>query len=118
MNYELKNLKNSSEEKANMKSGGKWIQKIKTLKAHKGYCTPMTKSTCTPKRAALARTFKKMAKSRKGKEGMYMAQGAYKDNKNTPAMSHPFKSSGLKLKQSFLKTGGMTPKTKLKYGTK
>lgn len=34
---------------------------------HKGYCTPMTKKTCTPKRKALARTFKKMAKSRKKK---------------------------------------------------
>lgn len=37
---------------------GKWIQKAVNPK-HKGYCTPMTKSTCTPKRKALARTFKK-----------------------------------------------------------
>lgn len=47
---------------------GKWIQKA-VNPAHKGYCTPMTKSTCTPKRKALARTFKKMAKNRKGEEG-------------------------------------------------
>lgn len=42
------------------KSGGKahWIQKAVNPK-HKGYCTPMTKSTCTPRRKALARTFKK-----------------------------------------------------------
>lgn len=46
--------------------GGKWIQKAVNPK-HKGYCTPMTKKTCTPKRKALAMTFKKMAKARKGK---------------------------------------------------
>lgn len=41
------------------KAGKKhWIQKA-VNPAHKGYCTPMTKSTCTPKRKALARTFKK-----------------------------------------------------------
>lgn len=36
----------------------KWIQKAVNPK-HKGYCTPMTKSTCTPRRKALAKTFKK-----------------------------------------------------------
>ena len=45
---------------------GKWIQKAINPK-HKGYCTPMTKKTCTPRRKALAMTLKKMAKSRKGK---------------------------------------------------
>ena len=40
----------------------KWIQKAVNPK-HKGYCTPMTKKTCTPARKALARTFKKKAKS-------------------------------------------------------
>lgn len=40
-----------------MKKGG-WIQKAINPK-HKGYCTPMTKSTCTPHRKALAMTFKK-----------------------------------------------------------
>lgn len=53
-----------------MKKGGttdkKWIQKAVNPE-HKGYCTPMSKPTCTPKRKALARTFKKMAKARKGK---------------------------------------------------
>jgi hypothetical protein len=39
-------------------NGGKWIQKA-VNPAHKGYCTPMTKSTCTPHRKALAMTFKK-----------------------------------------------------------
>jgi len=43
-----------------------WIQKAVNPK-HKGFCTPMTKKTCTPKRKALARTFKKMGKARKGK---------------------------------------------------
>ena len=31
---------------------------------HKGYSTPMSKPTCTPKRKALARTFKAMAKKK------------------------------------------------------
>ena len=39
-----------------------WIQKAVNPK-HKGYCTPMTKKTCTPARKALARTFKKKAKT-------------------------------------------------------
>lgn len=38
------------------KSGG-WIQKAINPE-HKGYCTPMTKSTCTPHRKALAMRFK------------------------------------------------------------
>ena len=49
-----------------LKDGGKadknWIQKAVNPK-HKGYCTPMTKKTCTPARKALARTFKKKAKT-------------------------------------------------------
>ena len=36
----------------------KWIQKAVDPK-HKGYCTPMTKPTCTPRRKALAMRFKK-----------------------------------------------------------
>jgi hypothetical protein len=36
----------------------KWIQKAVNPE-HKGYCTPMTKPTCTPKRKALAKRFKK-----------------------------------------------------------
>lgn len=36
----------------------KWIQKAVNPK-HKGYCTPMSKPTCTPRRKALARRFKK-----------------------------------------------------------
>lgn len=36
----------------------KWIQKA-VNPSHKGYCTPMTKSTCTPRRKALAQRFKK-----------------------------------------------------------
>lgn len=36
----------------------KWIQKAVDPK-HKGYCTPMTKKTCTPRRKALAKRFKK-----------------------------------------------------------
>jgi hypothetical protein len=36
----------------------KWIQKAVNPE-HKGYCTPMTKPTCTPQRKALAKRFKK-----------------------------------------------------------
>jgi len=47
------------------KKGGKvdkkWIQKAVNPK-HKGYCTPMTKPTCTPARKRLAKLFKKKAK--------------------------------------------------------
>ena len=39
------------------KKKGGWIQKAINPK-HKGYCTPMTKSTCTPHRKALAKRFK------------------------------------------------------------
>lgn len=42
----------------------KWIQKAVNPK-HKGYCTPMTKPTCTGHRRALALRFKAMAKERK-----------------------------------------------------
>lgn len=41
-----------------MKKGGNWI-KDAVNPAHKGYCTPMTKSTCTPRRKAFAMTMKK-----------------------------------------------------------
>lgn len=36
----------------------KWIQKAVNPE-HKGFCTPMTKPTCTPARKALAKRFKK-----------------------------------------------------------
>ena len=45
------------------KKDKKWIQKAVNPK-HKGYCTPMSKPTCTPKRKALARKFKAMAKKK------------------------------------------------------
>jgi hypothetical protein len=43
---------------------GKWIQKAVNPK-HKGFCTPLSKKTCTPKRKALAMTLKSMAKKKK-----------------------------------------------------
>ena len=46
-----------------VKKDKNWIQKAVNPK-HKGFCTPMSKPTCTPKRKALARTFKKMAKNK------------------------------------------------------
>jgi hypothetical protein len=45
-------------EEQNLLVEKKWIQKAVDPK-HKGYCTPMTKPTCTPRRKALAMRFKK-----------------------------------------------------------
>ena len=52
--------------KAGKSADKNWIQKAVNPK-HKGFCTPMTKKTCTPKRKALAKTFKKMGRERKAK---------------------------------------------------
>jgi len=51
-----------------MKAGG-WIQDAsKSIKKRgtKGKCTPITKKGCTGRAKALAMTFKKMGKARKG----------------------------------------------------
>ena len=57
-----------------MAKGGRakknWIQDVnKSIKKRgtKGKCTPITKKGCTGRAKALAKTFKKMAKKRKGK---------------------------------------------------
>ena len=61
-----------------MKSGGKlakakdgkWMQKAAASikrRGTEGKCTPITKPGCTGKAKALAKTFKKIAKARKGK---------------------------------------------------
>jgi len=39
-------------------SSKNWIQGA-VNKSHAGYCTPMSKKTCTPARKGLAETFKK-----------------------------------------------------------
>ena len=66
LDSQRKNIRLKAEHAAGLKKGGKvdkkWIQKAVNPK-HKGYCTPMTKKTCTPARKALARTFKKKAKT-------------------------------------------------------
>ena len=43
-----------------------WIQGT-VNPAHKGFCSPMTKKSCTPARKRLAKTFKAMGRARKGK---------------------------------------------------
>lgn len=68
-NNSLNQIIKMNREDSQYKKGGatkdkKWIQKAINPE-HKGYCTPMTKPTCTPKRKALAITLKKMAKARK-----------------------------------------------------
>jgi hypothetical protein len=59
----LKNEQTPEKKKGGSTGDKKWIQKAINPK-HKGYCTPMTKPTCTPKRKALAKTLKAMAKKR------------------------------------------------------
>ena len=61
-------------ERVSMAKGGRakknWIQSVnKSIKKRKtkGKCTPITKKGCTGRAKALAMTFKKMAKKRKGK---------------------------------------------------
>ena len=52
------------------KADKKWIQKATASikrRGTKGKCTPITKKGCTGRAKALAKTFKKMAKKRKGK---------------------------------------------------
>ena len=66
LRHGLKEAEDAEGGRIGLKKGGKsdkkWIQKAVNPK-HKGYCTPMTKKTCTPRRKALARTFKKKAKT-------------------------------------------------------
>ncbi len=52
--------------RAKLRKGGSanWIAEAINPK-HRGFCTPMSKSTCTPKRKALAKTLKRLAKKRK-----------------------------------------------------
>ena len=55
-------------ERVGLRKGG-WIQDVnKSIKKRgtKGKCTPITKKGCTGRAKALAKTFKKMAKKRKG----------------------------------------------------
>jgi hypothetical protein len=62
-------------DRVGFKKGGKvkdknWIQDVnKSIKKRgtKGKCTPITKKGCTGRAKALAMTFKKMGKARKGK---------------------------------------------------
>jgi hypothetical protein len=53
-----------------MAKDNKWIQKATASikrRGTEGKCTPITKPGCTGRAKALAKTFKKMAKARKGK---------------------------------------------------
>jgi hypothetical protein len=66
--YSANNTSTLNQVGVKMKKGGtvkdkNWIQKA-VNPAHKGFCSPLTKKTCTPKRKALAVTLKKMAKNK------------------------------------------------------
>ena len=56
-------------ERVGAKKGGRIQDVNKSIKKRgtKGKCTPITKKGCTGRAKALAKTFKKMAKKRKGK---------------------------------------------------
>ena len=56
-------------ERVGFKKGGRIQDVNKSIKKRgtKGKCTPITKKGCTGRAKALAKTFKKMAKKRKGK---------------------------------------------------
>lgn len=58
LNPDFKEKEVVDEKKVIITEDDKWIQKA-VEPSHKGYCTPMTKPTCTPRRKALAKRFKK-----------------------------------------------------------
>lgn len=58
LNPDFKEKEVVDEKKNIITEDDKWIQKA-VEPSHKGYCTPMTKPTCTPRRKALAKRFKK-----------------------------------------------------------
>jgi hypothetical protein len=59
----------------------KWIQKAVDPE-HKGYCTPMTKPTCTPQRKALAKRFKKGIENEGVNLNMLFQTNEYKKKAN------------------------------------
>jgi hypothetical protein len=59
----------------------KWIQKA-VDPDHKGYCTPMTKPTCTPQRKALAKRFKKGIENESLNLNMLFPTNEYKKKAN------------------------------------
>lgn len=105
-----------------MKKGGKWIQKVTASirkKGTEGVCTgsKFGGPSCPPgsKRYNLAKTFRAMAKKR-GQEGLQVG-GENTSNKTASGMHHPYASSGLKLKEAYMKRGGIhiKPENKGKF---
>jgi hypothetical protein len=61
---------NEASKRTTKAKDGKWIQKATASikrRGTEGKCTPITKPGCTGKAKVLAKTFKKIAKARKGK---------------------------------------------------
>ncbi len=58
LNPDFKEKEVVDEKKVIITEDDKWIQKA-VKPSHKGFCTPMSKPTCTPRRKALAKRFKK-----------------------------------------------------------
>lgn len=106
------------------KKGGHWLQHA-VHPSHKGYCTPMTKSTCTGRRRAFALTMKKHHGFHKKDDGGFINDTGYLDGYesadnpfniipggeitmqgvSSPLMAHPIKK-GKVGKGSVLKPGG------------
>lgn len=69
------------------KDGG-WISKA-VNPDHKGYCTPMTKETCTPKRKAFAKTMKKHHGFHKADDGANLNWDSWNNYHNYAAQNDP-----------------------------
>lgn len=84
----------------NKKGGKNWIQGAVNPE-HEGYCTPMTKSTCTPRRKAFAMTMKEH-------HGFHKKDGGDIENSYVP-----ISQNGSKLvSKSKVKTGHVNVKNK------
>jgi hypothetical protein len=79
-----KPLKEGVEDVKVVNEDDKWIQKAVNPE-HKGFCTPMSKDTCTPPRKALAKRFKKGIED-EGVEDMNMGaeMGSEEPKEKTP----------------------------------
>lgn len=63
----------------------KWLNKA-INPSHKGYCTPMTKPTCTPHRKALAKRFKKGLEEDNIEESGFTVKSTVKEMTGTSAV--------------------------------
>lgn len=77
-----------------------WIKKAINPE-HKGFCSPMTKSTCTPKRKALAKTFKKHHGFHKGENGYNASEHIPIDIYSNPILEFSKADHGLNIETTW-----------------